>query len=140
MAHSTEIVGKYSEIVAEMALMANGYDVSRPTMTQPYDLKAEDPLNGREVKIQVKTIKRRIRNGIESLVVYARRNGNAYSHSEADLFIGVLVDDGVPPRVWMFENRGLKEYWSNENRAENRWVELTTSMDRSIIEVGVPAV
>jgi len=30
MAHLTEVVGKYSEVVAELALLANGYAVSRP--------------------------------------------------------------------------------------------------------------
>lgn len=59
MAHLTEVVGKYSEVVAELALLANGYAVSRPQLAQPYDFKAEDPLNGREYKVQVKTFRRR---------------------------------------------------------------------------------
>src|SRR5690625_1396834 len=97
-----------------MALLANGYAVSRPTCAEAYDLKAEDPLTGNELKVQVKTIHVRADRGDE-WIVYARKgNGEPYRKSEADVFIGVLVAEGLPPRAYMFENRELTEYWASE--------------------------
>lgn len=131
MAHVTEVVGVYSELVAEMALLANGYVVSRPSTAESYDLKAEDPLTGAELKIQVKTIQVRADRG-GSYVVFAKKSdGTPYSKSEADLFIGVLVGEGEFPRVFMFENREIGEYWAAEARASKRWVELSIALDRA---------
>lgn len=134
MAHLTEVVGVYSELAAEMALLANGYVVSRPRTAEAYDLKAEDPLTGEEVKIQVKTIRVR-EDRDDDWVVYARKgNGEPYVKSDADYIIGVLVDEGCPPRVYMFENREIGEYWASETRASKRWVELNIGMNRSVYE------
>jgi hypothetical protein len=134
MAHVTTVIGTYSEIVAELALLANGFTVSRPRTAEPFDLKAEDPLTHREIKVQVKTIRKRMdRNG--DLVVYATKgNGNRYEQSDVDYFIGVLGEDGETPRVFMFENRNLKEYWASEARATERWVELPLWLNRSLYE------
>lgn len=135
MAHVTTVIGAYSEIVAELALLANGYTVSRPRTPEPFDLKAEDPLTGREFKVQVKTIrKRNDRNG--DLVVYATKgNGDRYEKSDVDYFIGVLGEEGETPRVFMFENRNLREYWATEARACQRWIELSLWLNRSLYEV-----
>lgn len=134
MAHITEVVGTYSELAAEMALLANGYVVSRPSTAEVFDLKAEDPRTGEELKIQVKTIHIRADRG-NDWVIYSRKgNGEPYVKSEADYIIGVLVDEGYPPRVWMFENREIGEYWASETRASKRWVELNIGLDRSIYE------
>jgi hypothetical protein len=134
MAHVTTVIGTYSEIVAELALLANGFTVSRPRTAEPFDLKAEDPLTRREFKIQVKTIrKRNDRNG--DLVVYATKsNGDRYEKSDVDMFIGVLGEEGEMPRVFMFENRSIKEYWASEARANERWVELPLWLNRSLYE------
>lgn len=137
MAHLTEVVGKYSEVVAELALLANGYAVSRPQLAQPYDFKAEDPLNGREYKVQVKTFRRRPDRKNE-LVLYATNGkGEPYDRSDVDYFIGVLGDPGEMPRVWMFENEGnQREYWAKStNRASKRWVELPLTLNRELYEV-----
>lgn len=134
MAHVTEVVGSYSELVAEMALMANGYVVSRTRTAEPFDFKAEDPLTGAELKVQVKTIRKRSDRGNE-LVVYATNGrGKTYAKSDVDYFIGVLAEEGEVPRVWMFENRGLREYWASEARASKRWVELSIALNRSLYE------
>jgi hypothetical protein len=132
LAHITEITGVYSELIAEVALMANGYQVSRTRTAEPFDLKAVDPLNGSEYKIQVKTIRKRAdRNG--ELVVYATNGrGQTYSKSDVDLFIGILVEESEVPRVFMFENREIKEYWASEARASNRWVELSIALNRNL--------
>ena len=124
----------YSELVAEMALLANGYVVSRPSTAEAYDLKAEDPVNGREYKYQIKTIRKRMDRGGE-LVVYATNGrGRPYSKTDVDYFIGVLATDGETPRVFMFENRGIREYWATEERASKRWIELSINLDRASFE------
>lgn len=134
IAHITEVVGAYSELVAEIALMANGYVVSRTRTAEPYDLKAVDPINGEEYKVQVKTIRKRSDRGNE-LVVYATNGrGKPYAKSDVDLFIGVLVAEGEVPRVFMFENREIREYWASEARATERWIELPITLNRKIYE------
>lgn len=122
----------YSELVAEMALLANGYTVSRTRTAEPYDLIATDPLNGETLKIQVKTIRKRMDRGGE-LVVYATNgSGQTYAKSDVDLFIGVLAEEGEVPRVYMFENRCIREYWATEARASKRWIELSIALNRDI--------
>jgi hypothetical protein len=134
MSYVTEVTGVYSELVAEVALMANGYQVSRTRTAEPFDLKAIDPVNGIEYKYQVKTIRKRAdKNG--ELVVYATNGrGNTYKKSDVDFFIGVLTEEGEVPRVFMFENRGIKEYWASEARASNRWVELSLTLNRKLYQ------
>ncbi|MOA35515.1 hypothetical protein D3C78_1569700 [compost metagenome] len=97
---------------------------------EAYDILATDPFNGAHVKIQVKTIRQRLDRGGD-LVVYARKgNGTAYDRSDADLIVGVWAENGEIPRVFMFENRLLTEYWCSEARAAERWVELNITLDR----------
>jgi len=134
LAHITEVVGVYSELAAEMALLANGYVVSRPSTAEAYDLKAEDPLTGDDLKIQVKTIHVRTDRGGDYVVQARKGNGDPYTKADADYLIGVLVGDGEVPRVWMFENREITEYQISQARASKRWVELNIGLDRSIYE------
>lgn len=69
-------------------------------------------------------------------VIYAKKgNGEPYTQSDADYVIGVLeAEDGGAPRVWMFENRGLGEYWATEQRADTRWHKLPIALDRESYE------
>lgn len=131
MAHASEIVGKYSELVAQVALLVNGWRVHESRTAEAYDILATDPLTGEFTKIQVKTIRQREdRNG--DLVVYAKKgNGTAYDRADADYIVGVWAVEGEAPRVYMFENRLLGEYWASEARASERWVELPIALDRS---------
>ncbi|MNW50631.1 hypothetical protein D3C74_280870 [compost metagenome] len=135
MAHQSEITGKYSELIARAALLANGWTVHTAVTDEPYDILATDPFNGEHVKIQVKTIRQREdRRG--DLVVYAKKgNGTAYDKSDADYVVGVWAENGEIPRVFMFENRGIGEYWASEARAAERWVELSIALDRGLFEV-----
>ncbi|MEK4970669.1 hypothetical protein MHI57_24755 [Cytobacillus sp. FSL K6-0129] len=139
MASYTDTLGAYSELVAELALIANGYTVSTTRTSEAYDLKATDPLNGAELKVQVKTIRKRgDRNG--ELVVYATNgSGQKYSQSDVDVFIGVLAEEGEMPRVYMFENRDLREYWATEARASKRWVELSLTFNRALYKAEMVA-
>lgn len=134
MAHITEVVGMYSQVMAKAALLANGYIVAESETEEAFDIVAKEPLTEKWLQIQVKTIRKRADRNNE-LVVYATKgNGNRYSKSEADYIIGVLGEEGEVPRVFMFENRGITEYWATEARAEKRWVELPIWLNRGIYE------
>lgn len=113
-----------------MALLANGYIVSKPSTTEPHDLLATDPLNDESFKVQVKTIHVRADRGGDYVVFARKGDGTPYTKSDADYFIGVLVGEGNAPRVYMFENREFGEYWASEARASKRWVELSIALDR----------
>lgn len=133
MAHQSEITGKYSELIARAALLANGWTVHTSETDEAYDILATDPFNGAHVKIQVKTIRQRMDRGGD-LVVYAKKgNGTAYDRADADYIIGVLPDSGNVPRIYMFENRLLGEYWCSEARASERWIELPIVLDRAAL-------
>ena len=135
IAHVTERVGVYAELIAEAALMASGWlGVSKPTTNEYYDLSAIDPLSRQHVTFQVKTLKRREDRG-NNLVLYAKKgDGTPYEEDNAaDYYIGVLVDDGEIPRVYAMENRNISEYWAKETDASNRWVELPIALDRGTL-------
>lgn len=133
IAHVTEITGKYSELAARLALLANGWTVHKAETDEAYDILARDPINGEYAKIQVKTVRQRMDRGGD-LVVYARKgNGTTYDLSDADYVIGVWAVDGEMPRVFMFENRMLGEYWAREATASERWVELSLALNRGLV-------
>lgn len=120
-----------------MALLANGWTPHRAETDEAYDILATEPLTDRHVKIQVKTIRQRLERGGD-LVVQARKgNGTNYDLSDVDYFVGVWAADGEIPRVYMFENRLISEYWASEASAAERWVELPIALNRSIAEVTV---
>lgn len=132
IAHVTEITGKYSELAARLALLANGWTVHKAETDEAYDILARDPLTGDYAKIQVKTVRQRVDRGGD-LVVYARKgNGTTYDLSEADYVVGVWVTESGP-RVFMFENRLCGEYWAREASAAERWVELSLTLDRGVL-------
>jgi len=132
LAHVTEITGKYSELIARAALLANGWRVHTSDTEEPYDILATDPVSGDHVRIQVKTIRQRHDRGGD-LVVYAKKgNGTAYDRADADYIVGVWAENGEIPRVYMFENRLLTEYWASEATAAKRWVELPLALDRTV--------
>jgi hypothetical protein len=131
LAHVTEITGRYSELIAKAALLANGWTIHESVTDEAYDILATDPVSGQHVKIQVKTIRQRHDRAGE-LVVYAKKgNGTAYDRADADYIVGVWAADGEIPRVYMFENRMLGEYWASEASAAERWVELPIALDRT---------
>ncbi|WP_339306843.1 hypothetical protein [Paenibacillus sp. FSL R5-0519] len=133
MAHITETVAMYSELIAQTALLANGWTTHVPRTKEAYDILATNPATGRAEKVQVKTIRRRTdRNG--DLVIYTRKgNGTTYDLAEADWIAGVLAEDGAPPRVFLLENTCQSEYWCVESRLAERWPELPISLDRRML-------
>jgi hypothetical protein len=128
--HVSEAVGKHSELIARTALLANGFTVAKPETDESFDIVARDPVSQAWITVQCKTIRQRTDRGGD-LVIYAKKgNGEPYALSDADYIIGVLGAEGEKPRVYMFENRGLGEYWATEARASQRWVELPIEMNR----------
>jgi hypothetical protein len=120
MAHSTQITGAVSELTAAKLLMETmGYEVAKPLVDEVYDLLARDPANGKSYRIQVKTL--RVRTDRDNaLVIYAKKgNGKAYTPEEVDYIVGVQDN-----RAFMFECTGLTEYWSTEQTAKKRWIQL----------------
>lgn len=71
-AHLSENVGKYSELAARLALLANGWTVHQAETDEAYDVLAKDPVSGEYAKIQIKTIRQRKDRGGD-LVVYAKK-------------------------------------------------------------------
>ena len=120
MAHSTQIVGKVSEITATLALIANGWEVAQPFMAEEYDLVAKDPVNKQWRSFQVKSLRKRTDRNNEMVIVGRKNNGGTYQPSEVDYMLGVDGDT-----VYMTECTGLSEYWASESTASKRWVELT---------------
>lgn len=142
MAHISERVGVYAELVAEAALMASGWlGVSKPTTNEYYDLSAVDPLSGEHCTFQVKTLKRREDRG-NNLVLFAKRgDGSPYGENEqVDYYLGVLIDDGEVPKVYAMENRGISEYWAQEAKASERWIELPIALDRNALSGESPEI
>lgn len=138
MAYITETVGVYSELIAEAALMAAGYvGVARPTTREYYDLIATDRFTGKDVKFQVKTLKRRDKDG-DWFVIYAKNGaGKAYGVDQAsDYYIGVLVDDGETPRVFLAENDKptRKELWCKTDETNEKWTEIPIAFDRRLLK------
>lgn len=131
IAHTSEIVGKYSQVIAKAALMAGGFEVAETETDESYDFVAKDPVNGRWITLQCKTIRIRSDRNNE-MVVYAKKgDGQPYTKSEADMIIGVLATNGEIPRVFYFENEVKGEYWASEASASKRWVELPIAIDRT---------
>ncbi|MGM0836008.1 MAG: group I intron-associated PD-(D/E)XK endonuclease [Bacillota bacterium] len=124
MAHDTITKGRHSELIAITALLANGYTVMEPCAPDVFDLGITRPGWTDFKRVQVKTARRRTdRNG--EVVVYTRKNnGEPYSLEDADLFIGIL--DGA---VYMFDNRGLSEYWCPADKLAEKWTKLETGIE-----------
>ena len=133
-AHASEVIGKYSEVIAKAALIAAGFEVAETETDEPYDFVAKDPLNGEWATFQCKTIRIRHDRGGEMVISAKNGRGDGYDKTDVDYIIGVLAENGEVPRVFYFENRGCREYWASEQSASKRWVELPISLDRTIFE------
>lgn len=124
MASETSTKGRHAELIAETALMANGWTVMIPSVVEPFDLGITRP-GWREFKrVQIKSVRLRNKGGIDYVIVNGtKNNGNVYSQEEADYFIGVM--DGI---AYMFPNRGLTEYWLKPAEINEKWTRLDASI------------
>lgn len=114
--------GRHAELLAQMALLANGWIVLEPISPQPYDLAIRRPDGGETKYVQVKTgfLRDEERYGGEYVVVRgARNNGSVYKKSEVDYFAAVW--DG---EVYLFPNREVSEYWTRPTDLATKWALL----------------
>lgn len=120
MAHETQVKGKLSEMTTTQALLANGWEVSIPSLDEIYDLVARDPFNGEWKTVQVKTIRRRKDRNNEMVIYASNGSGNAYQPQDCDYIVGVEGDT-----AYMVECKGIKEYWATDMAASKRWIKMT---------------
>lgn len=123
---STSTVGEHSELLAQAALLADGWTVHKPITPEAHDLLA---VKGENVlRIQVKTIKQREKDGVPYYVIRGLKNkGDVYSLADCDAFIGVVGE-----HVYLAECREISEYWSRVDEASEKWKRL----DLKITEKG----
>jgi hypothetical protein len=124
MSHHTITKGRHSELLAQTALLANGWSVAEPIAPESFDLVARAPGSADWVRIQIKTARvRDDRNG--EIVCYTRKNnGQVYGAEDCDLFIAVLNGD-----VYLFENRSISEYWVTADNIAEKWTKLEIGIE-----------
>ena len=112
---STSSIGRHSELLAMAALIADGWSVLEPTIPEAYDLLAVK--DGESLRVQVKTIKQRERDGTAYYVIRGLKNsGQVYDQSDCDAFIGVIGE-----AVYLTENRSISEYWCKAEEVDVKW-------------------
>jgi len=112
---STSTIGRHSELLAMVALLADGWSVSEPTVPEAHDLLASK--NGQQMRVQVKTIKQREKGGVPYYVIRGLKNsGDVYSLSDCDAFIGVVGE-----HVYLTENREITDYWVKVDEVNEKW-------------------
>ena len=123
---SSNIKGRHAELLAQTALLANGYSVLEPISPQPYDLAIRHPETGETSYVQIKTafLRDEPRYGGEYVVVRgAKNNGQTYTKKEADYFAAVW--DG---EVYLFPNREISEYWVRPAELGVKWQRLSADI------------
>lgn len=124
MAHDTVTKGRHAELIAITALLANGWLVMEPTAPDVFDLGITRPGWKEYKRVQVKSARLRHKEGTDWVVVTGTKsNGEHYSKDEVDYFIG--VHEGV---AYMFENRGISEYWAKPTELGDKWTRLDASI------------
>jgi hypothetical protein len=121
------VKGRHSELLAQTALLANGWSVSEPIAPEPFDLVARPPGSTEWLRLQIKTARTRDdRDG--SIVVYGRKNsGKPYDQSDCDAFIGIVGQD-----VYMFDCRNISEYWVRPDNIDEKWTKLETGFTKEV--------
>lgn len=119
--------GRHSELLAQTALLANGYTVLEPIAPEPFDLAIKRIGDKETFYVQVKSAFTRDeeRYGGKYVVVKgAKNNGAVYTKVEVDYFIAIY--DG---EVYMFPNRERSEYWIRPEHISDKWTKLETGLD-----------
>lgn len=138
MAHKFNVIGAYAELIARAALHANGWkSVGSCDASEAHDIQARHPTTDEWVTFQCKTINVRDDRRGELKVPGKKSNGNVYTKSDADMFIGVLVGVADGPRVWTFANREITEYWGPQSGVGKEWTELPLNLDRATLHGAV---
>lgn len=123
-AQTSASIGRHSELIAQTALLANGYTILEPVVPEPFDLAITRKGDSSIRRIQIKTILKRNKSGRDWFVIRGKKNnGEVYTTEEADYFIGVY--DG---EVYMTPNRNISEYWAAVDEVDLKWSRLTTTV------------
>lgn len=121
---TTASIGRHSELLAQTALLANGWTVMEPIVPVAFDLAVTKRGDNRIVKIQVKTVLKREKDGVEYFVVKGKKNnGEVYGKDDCDVFIGVYHNI-----VYLLECREISEYWVRVDEVAEKWTELPTTL------------
>ena len=124
-AQTSSTIGRHSELIAQVALTANGWTVLIPDGVEPFDLAVTRKGDATLQRIQIKTLLKRNKGGRDWFVIRGKKsNGDVYSAEDCDQFIGVWGDC-----VYMTPNRGISEYWSAVDEVETKWTRLYTTID-----------
>lgn len=121
---TTASIGRHSELLAQTALLANGWTVLESIVPEPFDLAVTKRGDNRICRIQIKTLIQRNKNGIDYYVLKGKKNnGDVYDKDDADIFIGVHHN-----AVYLVDNRCLGEYWVRCDEVAEKWTELPTTL------------
>lgn len=121
---TTASIGRHSELLAQTALLANGWTVLESIVPEPFDLAVTKRGDNRICRIQIKTLIQRNKNGIDYYVLKGKKNnGDVYDKHDCDIFIGVTNS-----RVYLVDNRCLGEYWTRVDEVSTKWTELPTTI------------
>jgi hypothetical protein len=116
MASVSTIKGEHSNLIAQAALLANGFGVAKPVYEDTHDLVITTPA-GELLRAQVKSIYLRLDKPSPYYVVYSRKhNGSPYTVEEAQIIIGVYHNE-----VYLIKNIENQEYWSKPEEADKKW-------------------
>lgn len=119
---TTASIGRHSELLAQTALLANGWTVLESIVPEPFDLAVTKRGDNRICRIQIKTLIQRNKNGIDYYVLKGKKNnGDIYDKHDCDIFIGVYHNV-----VYLVENRCIGEYWIRVDEVAEKWTELPT--------------
>lgn len=117
--------GRHAELLAQTALLANGWSVLEPIAPEAYDLAIRRVDDKTTKYVQVKTAFPRDEkrySGRYIVVKGAKNSGKVYSREEVDYFVAVWGG-----KVYLFPNREISEYWIRPRDMATKWTEL--SMD-----------
>lgn len=119
---TTASIGRHSELLAQTALLANGWTVLESIVPEPFDLAVTKRGDNRICRIQIKTLIQRNKNGIDYYVLKGKKNnGDVYDKDDCDIFIGVYHNV-----VYLVENRCIGEYWIRVDEVAEKWTEMPT--------------
>lgn len=115
--------GRHAELIAQMALLANGWTVLEPIAPEPFDLAIKRIGDKKTYYVQVKTafLRDEPRYGGEYLIVRGtKNNGEKYTREEADYFVAIWQG-----KAYMFPNEEKSENWVRPEHIGDKWTELS---------------
>ncbi|SER88246.1 hypothetical protein [Psychrobacillus sp. OK032] len=121
---TTASIGRHSELLAQTALLANGWTVLESIVPAAFDIAVTKRGDNRICRCQVKTLIQRTKDGVDYYVLKGKKNsGEVYDKYDCDVFIGVTNNV-----VYLVENRCISEYWARVDEVAEKWTELPTTL------------